>query len=87
VNPLLVWSPPVFAAGWDSKQLFQEFCFFRLFMYALSCERVYTCYLGNDAFSAVCCNGKMITESLSSNGRLAPNSIFRLSGVMSRHQQ
>jgi hypothetical protein len=33
-----------------------------LFIYALSRERVYTCYLGNDVFTAICCNGKRLTS-------------------------
>jgi hypothetical protein len=57
-----------------------------LFMYALSRERVYTCYLGNYVFTAICCNGSMISEPLSSNGHLALFSIFRPSGVMSQYQ-
>jgi hypothetical protein len=39
-------------------------------MYALSREPVYSCYLGNDVFIAICCNGNIITEPLSSNKRL-----------------
>jgi hypothetical protein len=37
-------------------------------------ERVYTCYLGNDVLTTICCNGNMIIKPLSSNGRLAPAS-------------
>jgi hypothetical protein len=55
-----------------------------LFMYALSRERVYNCHLGNDVFIAPRCRGYMITEPLSSNGRLSPASIFLLSGVISQ---
>jgi hypothetical protein len=45
-------------------------------MYALARERVYTCYISNDVFAAICCNGKLNNEPLSSNERLAPASIF-----------
>jgi hypothetical protein len=60
-------------------------------MYALSRERVYTCYLGNDAFVLFVVTRQyllprnMITEPLYSNGRLVPTPLLRLSGVMSQY--
>jgi hypothetical protein len=48
-------------------------------------ERVYTCYPGNKVFPTICCNGDMITEPLSSNGHIAPASIFHLSGDLSQY--
>jgi hypothetical protein len=51
----------------------------RLFIYALPHECFYNWHLGNAVFTAPCCSGNMITGSLSSNGCLAPPSIFRLS--------
>jgi hypothetical protein len=73
------WNPPLVSLlysprGWDRTHLLEEFCFSIhsncSFMYALPRERVYTCYLGKDVFTAIYCNGNMITEPSSSNGRL-----------------
>jgi hypothetical protein len=53
-------------------------------MYALSRERVYNCYLGNDVSTATR-SRSMVTGPMSSNEHLAPASIFRHSGVMSQY--
>jgi hypothetical protein len=53
-------------------------------------KRFCMCYVGINLtlyamhcfFSRICCCGNMITELLSSNGRLALPPVLRLSGVM-----
>jgi hypothetical protein len=87
-------SPPIFRLGdLDRTHLLEEFCFLvstvtvSLQVYVWVVTRTcYTCYLGNDVFTAICCNGNMITEPLSSNRHLAPALTFWLSGVMSQYK-
>jgi hypothetical protein len=60
----------------------------RLLMYALPRERVYSCRLGNDVFTAPFCTRNITTEPLSSNRRLCCVFLtvhFRISGRTSQY--